>query len=219
MKKVSALIVTFILFFTLLQGCKKNELKYSCNPVAHQYALVNLSGNQTISRDSLVKLEKDFQFAVWHSMSSDNKKRIFDEKINKVLEEESLMPKERDYLLTIKNYYEEDMYENPDSNYFNSLERYAIDTLGWTVNQITVYVGMWATLEEINRELEPGYLPNRTTNPDCHCKYDIACSWAYGGCVDTKTCQMAIGCGLLGTSKCSGLCDEYNKGLVPIDHQ
>lgn len=43
--------------------------------------------------------------------------------------------------------------------------------------------------------------------------------WAYGGCVDTKSCQINRGCGLLGTSDCKGLCDEYNKGLVPKDHQ
>lgn len=108
------------------------------------------------------------------------------------------------------------MYVSPDTTLFNSWERFFIDSLGWTMNCITAYVGMWATLEEINRELEPGNLPNGA--PDCHCKYDIACSWAYGGCTDTHPCNEAPGCGLLGTSKCKELCDEYNKGLVPKDH-
>ena len=219
MKKVKILIATKILIFSLLLGCKKNEVKYSCNPKSHHYALVNLSGNQTISRDSLIRLEKDIQFAVWRSMTTENKKRIFDEKIEKVMADEPLTTLESDFLLTIRNYYQVDMYENPDTTLFNSWEQYAIDTLGWTMNRITAYVGMWATLEEINRELEPGQLPNGSTDPDCHCRYDIACSWAYGGCVDTKTCQIKRGCGLLGTSDCKGLCDEYNKGLVPKDHQ
>ena len=112
MKKIIlSVTILAIAFSSTFMACRK-ENEYSCDEKANSYAAQHKETNQSISRDSLVQLERSTQFAVWRSLSSENKKRIFNEKIDLVISTENLSTAEVTHLNSLKNYYVADLYDS-----------------------------------------------------------------------------------------------------------
>jgi hypothetical protein len=207
-------IAAFVIFFS----CRKDEPKFSCDEKAHQYALMHQETNQTISRDSLIKLDRGLQFAVFRSLSAQNKKRIFNEKIDILLVTLDLKEGERTHLLALKNYFDADMYgHNEATPFVKEWELQAKNTLGWTQNMIQGMVGTWATPEELKAmaaRIPVNTVQNKNLSPVCTCNYDVACSSfgdCKGGCLKSWD-----GCGIAGMFTCTGSCPEDRIGpLIP----
>lgn len=109
-------------------GCQKDQ-EFSCDPKANEYAKINATANQSISRDSLVKLPINIQFAVFNSLTNINKLRIFREKLDILKTEISFSAPE---LLAIDQIYNSspNVYNQQDP--FHAWELHVRNNLGWT---------------------------------------------------------------------------------------
>lgn len=205
MKKIIlSVTILAIAFSSTFMACRK-ENEYSCDEKANSYAAQHKETNQSISRDSLVQLERSTQFAVWRSLSSENKKRIFNEKIDLVISTENLSTAEVTHLNSLKNYYVADLYDSTEKPFLVTWENYAKNTLGWDNNKLTLLVGIWSTPNELVKAAERG--GNPAPLPKCSCAWDAGCA-GFGDCAVRGGCIGKIGCGLIGTSNCDGTCPE-----------
>ena len=140
MKKAKIMASWLVMIIVLFLSCnKKDQPKYSCDEEAHKYAVMYQATNQSISRDSLVKLERGLQFAVFRSLTPANKKRIYNEKIDLILATTDLTSAEREHLQAAKDYDDLSMYEADDNEPIPFLEEWeatAKTALGWTDNMI-----------------------------------------------------------------------------------
>lgn len=211
MKRLTLLLILMVaagvtFYFT---SCKKDP-KYSCDEKAHKYAAMHLDASQSIKRDSLVKLERGLQFAVFRSLSPENKKRIFNEKIDILLSTLDLKESERTHLLALKNYFEPNIYgNNEETPFLQQWELKAKNTLGWTDNMIQGMVGTWATPQEL--VTMAGFHNMESAVGACTCSYNAGCAWfgdCKGGCIETWD-----GCGITGWSKCTGDCPNDRTGI------
>lgn len=206
-------------FFLLATGatfyfvsCKKEKV-YSCNDALNDYAKVNLESYQTISRARLAEMGIDTQFAIFNSLSSNNKVRIFKEKIQALLDMDTIPEDDKIHLKKISDYITGKIYDTDiekDAFIINWTD-YAYNTLQWDDTQIGIYVFTWLLPSEIfgkggNIFLQPA--PNEGAggggnNLPCKCNYDWICgAW---DCVKGN-CQIVGGCGLFGWSDCKGDC-------------
>lgn len=148
---VNMLLVIFFLF----TACNKDSSRiYSCDPRAQEYALINLEVNQDISRDSLANLPFEFQTAVFRSLTSENKLRIFREKIDLVLRDvHELNDSEIDALLDLRNNAPEEIYgkfdEDSQHPFLEAWENSIRNELGWNDTAISIYVASWNTPMEL----------------------------------------------------------------------
>jgi len=153
----------------------------------------------------LVKLDRGLQFAVFRSLSPQNKKRIYNEKIDLLLRTLSLSEDEQAHLKVLRDYFEEDMYEyGTEPPFLVAWMAKARNTLHWTDNMIQGMAGTWATPEELVATAGISVLSKK--GDDCTCKYDIGCAAfgdCRGGCKETQG-----GCGIASTANCTGNCPE-----------
>lgn len=199
-------IVAIVGTMTIFSACTKKEPKYSCDEKAHQYAKTHIAANQFITRDSLVKLERGLQFAVFRSLTPENKKRIYNEKIDLLLKTLSLSESEKRHLQSLKDYFETDMYDyGTEPPFLVTWKAKANNTLGWTDNMIQGMVGTWATPEELITMAGIGVLTKKGN--DCTCNYDISCA-GLGDCRGPDCSKTQGGCGITGTANCEGNCPE-----------
>ena len=209
-RKLRLVAITTLLFGILaftIGSCKK-EMKYSCDPKAENYAIENMEANQSISRDSLVKLPRIFQFAVFNSLSSANKKRIFNEKIDILLAADSFDIEEKAALLNAKNYSNLEFYNSPDTltdTFLINWQQHAVTVFGWSQDKIQRVLGTWMTGPEI--ELAAAIYDMADKAFSCSCLYDAGCA-GFGDCNRSVSCEKVLGCGLFGSSYCYGTCPE-----------
>lgn len=196
-------------------SCKKEKV-YSCNDKLNDYATINMKSNQTISRAQLVTMGIDTQFAIFNSLSSNNKVRIFKEKIQLLLGMDTVPNDDKIHLKKIQDYITGQIYEenNIESDaFFQNWESYAYNSLKWEDIKMKVYVYTWFTPDELfGRRGSPFTLSPAETDGGgggagdmlpCVCRYDFVCgSWnCADGCTKTDS-----GCGIIGTSRCTGTC-------------
>lgn len=197
-----------IIGLAVLYSCTKDKgSRLSCDEKAHKYAVIHQATNQSIGRDSLVKLERGLQFAVFRSLTPQNKKRIYNEKIDLLLATLTLNDNERTHLIALKNFNDLSMYESDDEEtpFLTQWELTAKNTLGWTDNMIQGMVGTWATPQELIAMA--GQYDKKEKDEDCTCNYDISCA-AIGDCKGGTCDKTQGGCGLVGKMPCTGNCPE-----------
>ncbi len=99
MKRLSVLTIVIALAVVIfyIPSCKKNEV-YSCDEGINNYATLNLVVNQSISRDELAQLGLDTQFAVFNSLSAENKLRVYKEKFNYLLQDQGIPDTEKEHI-------------------------------------------------------------------------------------------------------------------------
>jgi hypothetical protein len=171
-----------------------------------------MSGNQGISRDSLAKMGLDTQIAVFRSLSPTNKLRIFKEKIDLLLNDQSISETDKDHLTLLKNYVTEAVYDdsadvNPDSVLVNwQLDAYNV--LAWDSLKMYTYVETWLTEPEIRGfyNLEHTYVKN-----DCVCNSRFACNLGFSSCNEGGCATTNDGCGIVGSNPCKGTCAHFTE--------
>lgn len=171
-----------------------------------------MSGNQGISRDSLAKMGLDTQIAVFRSLSPTNKLRIFKEKIDLLLNDQSISETDKDHLTLLKNYVTEAVYDdsadvNPDSVLVNwQLDVYNV--LAWDSLKMYTYVETWLTEPEIRvfYNLEHTYVKN-----DCVYNSRFACNLGFSSCNEGGCDTTNDGCGIVGSNPCKGTCAHFTE--------
>lgn len=191
-------------------SCEK-EKAYSCNEEANQYALINLNTNQNISRDSLAKLPYEYQFAVFESLTPENKHRIFKEKVDYVIKHNTLNAKEIAALEELKALNPVIVYNHPEEEpvaVIAQWEQKVKINLGWTDQIIFEHVGTWLTTAEMQTMAASYDMSN--AKGACNCTSMWACIWSGSGCNHNNGCKKTqSGCGIIGNSKCDGTCGNW----------
>ena len=204
MKKLSILITSFFLLFLLFACNKSKENLYSCNDLTEEYVQISLTGNQSISRDSLALLPVDTQFAIFRTLTSGNKYRIFQEKIIKLIDEETLTVDEVAHLQSLHDYENFDIYTTSSDSSADSFlvawEDFARNDLNWDDQKVFIFVETWLSPNEFD-----GFAG--TAQNDCNCLYSLGCP-GWGHCTYGTNCNIPPkgGCGIMGTSNCKGRC-------------
>lgn len=193
-----------------LTSCKKEPV-YSCKEDVNNYVMKTMSYNQSISRDSLAKLGLDTQIAVFRSLLPVNKLRIFKEKVDLLMTDDSLSTDDKNHLKALKNYATEAIYddaadESPDP-YLVSWQGTAYNTLGWDSLKMYYLVETWLTLKELRGyyNLEIYYSTN-----SCVCNSRFACNLGFSDCNEGNCSVTKDGCGLFGGNPCKGTCAYFN---------
>jgi hypothetical protein len=214
MKKLFLITVVFSLLASFLYvSCKKSEKVYSCNEEINEYAVKTMSSHQNISRNDLVKFGIDTQFAVFNSLSPENRIRIFKEKIEALIIDDSISNADKNHLKLLNNYLSSitDFQDfNPDVDSFvSNWKSYASNNLSWTGLEFYVYVETWLLKDElitmgakINLEVYAG-------GGACKCTSRFACSFGMSSCASGGCARTDTGCGMLGNSPCTGTCSYW----------
>ena len=186
-------------------------MQFSCNEKANQYALTNIATNQSISRDSLAKLPYEYQFAVFESLSAQNKHRIFKEKIDHVLSLKNLDNREVAALERLKALDPNEIYnldQEEPADILWEWEQYVRKELAWSDQTIFEKVGTWLTTEEM-QVMASVYSPSEAAGT-CTCQSDWSCIWSGSSCNYNAGCNVTqSGCGILGGAKCKGNCGSW----------
>ncbi len=220
MKSIKISLSVILLFctvtLTIVSCSKDSEVRYSCNNENNDKAMTMLAINQSISRaDLVVEPDLDYQFAIFRSLTSDNKVRIFQEKIAEEIATSLLLNDgEKALLQDLIDLLEPSFYED-GSDEFESVQGVVdvintlISTHGWDEYKIYAFTNTWlleSELKDITVANQGGDL-----TPDCICRYDVSCpSFSqgsfFGDCKAALTCKTSGGCGVFGTSSCLGRC-------------
>lgn len=216
-KIILAAIIACLGFTTVLISCQKEEKKYSCNEEANQYASINLNVNQSISRENLAKLDYEYQFAVFESLTPENKHRIFKEKVDYILSHKSFNSQETAALNQLKELTPSIIYGNggEPAEVIKQWKQDAKINLGWSDQYIFENVGTWLTAEEL--QIMAGVYTSSNAKGSCTCQSDWACLWSGSGCNYKAGCNVTeTGCGILGGAKCKGNCGNAPLSDGPI---
>lgn len=206
--------LTLLLILTVAAGitfyftsCTKDKV-YSCDKNLNQYAIQFQDANQSISRENLAKLGIDTQFAIFNSLTSENKTRIFTEKIETLLADESINQADKEHLLKAKNYISPKLYEQDDKiedPFLKSWQATAFKTLQWDSLKMFLYVETWLTKREYTLIAKAPYTEGGSAS--CVCNSRFACSFGFSDCVTGGCNQTNDGCGILGKNPCEGTCN------------
>jgi hypothetical protein len=194
-----------------LAACSKHKGEvYSCDPVINRWATQAREVNQSISRDSLATFGLDSQKAIFRSLTSDNKYRIYREKLALILADNSLSQTEKAYVQSGYDFFKPEYYDHPEDStvvdsFYVSWANRGVATFGWSRKQVFFFAETWVTEPEFEGMIG---IPSTSAKNDCTCLSDWYCgSWAGHSC-DKGDCDVTRGgCGWLGGSDCKGKCD------------
>jgi len=188
-------------------SCKKDHT-YSCDEKLNEYAIVNMATTQTISRNELAKLGIDTQFAIFNSLSSNNKARIFKEKFQQLMADSTVNTTDKNHIESLHNYISGILYEREEGtedSFAVAWQAYAYNTLAWDSVKMFTYAETWLmqgeaphTLDRVDGE---GAIDNA-----CSCSKNIACGLFSGTCKSDGCNKTRSGCGLIGYDPCTGRC-------------
>lgn len=227
---ISCLLALTAVAFSCSQQ-KDDEIAYSCNPEINQWAIDNAEELQKMTRKEFLELENlDYQFAALGVFSAEQKISIWKGKIDQVLSLNVWNDLEKNHIESLytiidnnKSWFKDNRLKTKSAleSQENDILKteylwceYAAETLHWT-NEFTYKLISDPTDAVIaNGKILPNTRYNTTINPDikkkdCNCT-ELGADWGrscYGPSCDTfKTCNTVHRCGLLGSSRCTGLC-------------
>ena len=206
-------MILFAFAVNIISCKKKSEDIYSCNSVINEKVKKSRTENQNITRAELASKGLDEQFAIFRSLTSENKLRIYKEKIDLLLSTNNYSSIELQYLNSVRNSTSSSVYdldvdarEELNTYHYN----YQKNTLGWSELDIVSSLETWLTENELiilQKQLPNGGGGTPPT-PDCHCRKDIWCDFSgtTGYDCDWGGCKVTSGCGWLSGSDCKGRC-------------
>ncbi|MFT4062002.1 MAG: bacteriocin fulvocin C-related protein [Edaphocola sp.] len=196
---------------SFLHSCKKDPV-FSCDEQLNDYAVSTMSEHQAISRDSLAKLGIDTQFAIFNSLSSFNKARIFHEKIDLLISIDSIATDDKVHLSSLNDYLTPAIYNDETLDSFCvNWKSVAFNNLSWDSLKMFTYVETWLSPVEIERYTLSVVLPEGGggSGQACKCNSRFACNLGLTSCVTGGCTQTTTGCGFLGDNPCGGICDYW----------
>ncbi len=225
----------FLMFaiFSNLTSCKKaDDQLYSCNKEVNSWVVANKSEVVNLSREQLVTLPLAYQKAIFIAMPKERKCELYKEKLDLLLnskEFDTNYKRKIEELLSFltPNIYDHKSNEKP-ANYVSEyldqweneiLTNYELDTTLYSINfctfmtkkELDYYVNNYKNIDY--SWLKGGdklLIPNLAAGGTCTCRYDIYCSlFLTVDCEEgLNHCTISWNCGLLGDSKCTGMCDS-----------
>lgn len=209
---------TFQLLFAVLlalsfASCQKERPVYACDPPLNDWAVQHRESNQNITRGELASiLSVDTQMAVYHSLSSANKYNIWKSKMEIVKRDSSLSNSEKQHIQNAIDYIQPDSWEDDQSlatleAWAGNWGQYAAEHLGWDSTKLFLIAETWLMEPEM-QQIKDHYASRPPNNPEvsaCNCRYTISCFWSVESCNRGK-CTRQGGCGLFGSSTCTGTC-------------
>jgi len=198
-----------------------SKLEYSCSPTTNEWVLQNKEQYANVPRAQLATFDPDKQLGLFRSFVPEQKVRIYQEKYNYLMGLDSLSIPEKAHLTKLYRIVSPDIYASDAAKqkfneFADAWAEEAKQLLGWTEKEIFLYTHTWLTLEEVNdrigqRVARYEYNDNtgdETDIKDCTCHYSISCIFSISGLTcKTGGCYKVDGCGISGTSNCTGLCD------------
>jgi hypothetical protein len=213
------LFIGMILVSLFLTNCTKN-LEFSCDPLVNQWVVDNNLKYANISRPEFSQFSFEQQIGLYRSFKGKQKIKLWNEKLNYLLTTQNLSEDEKAYLLKLFSFVKPFHFDDPKGKiefkkFASEWEKDVRSKLGWGDKKVFLYTNILLTIEEFEtglkkRELEKAKSvsnlksPASVKPPDCGCYYSISCGYAQV-CVD-GSCNKTDGCGILGTSNCTGLC-------------
>lgn len=221
--KRQCLFVACTLLLLTATSCQ-DEVLYSCNPEIDKWTKSNLSYIQNMTYADFLSFNNDIniQKSIYVAMSSEQKTELWKRKIEDVLklswnEEERLHIESLLTLIEKKPYlFDSTLHENYEDEIdlfsYHWID-YAKEKLGW---EFEIYaIGMTlnpVVIEDGQIIVDESYADNskslktRSEIYACNCKYGVGCSIGYS-CIE-HSCQLVLGCGLMGLSDCTGMCGK-----------
>ena len=219
MKKILPLFLVL-----LLASCQKDEPKLSCTKEIDDWAKETVETMNQFDRGEIVSLPLSRQRAIYRGLSADAKCALWQAKLSLVREDKSLSTIEVAKLEDLYRHLSPNLYQ--DENIRESFIVYAekwrdrmIKDHGWNDDKIFFYVCTWMShtefqesvlLDKISEEImsKGPIIPGTDQKKDCNCHYSYYCvSSGLGSTCDSGyPCNLAPGCGILGTSSCDGFC-------------
>ena len=223
--------IAIVLSIALLDSCKKTELYYSCNREIDHWVRENINNISKITREDFLAYRNDVdrQKAIYAALSPEQKTHLWKAKIEDVLSL-SWSEKERMHIASLLTIIDttpfffdpslQDKYENEIDIISYKWVSFAQEELKWQneIYAIAMTLNPISRLDEqlIVDESHLDTIKSTKTRSEvlacsCHTTSGItngACTSGYK-CV-TGNCEEVRNCGVLGASKCIGICTESN---------
>lgn len=209
MNKKILTLMAIICFFVASCSKKEKDVQYSCDPVINEWATANRTFNQEISRDSLAGYGLDSQVAIFRSLTSENKFRIFQEKLILLLADSSFTPAEKTHIQQGYAFMQVSYYDSPSDSsviksFYSNWANVGVANFGWTPEKIFFIAETWVTKPELTTLVGTDPAP---VNSDCSCRSDWYCGNWSGQTCDWGSCDVTTaGCGWFGSLNCRGKC-------------
>lgn len=226
-----------ILSIMLLMSCTKQEKIYSCDSELNEWVAKHSDDFHGITRTQLATLPPSIQKVIYRTLTGSEKYNLWMEKLN-IVKNNTLYSDLSSEItdLTEKidiDWYESDLQESLNTNdsvFLNNWEDQVlnsgkIDSTDYIINFCTLMTANEIDLllnysESLDHSWIVGLdLPSITSSlkaapQDCSCRYDIYCNIFLAEECEEGGCTQVYDCGLVGSSKCKGLCPEE---IAPID--
>jgi len=221
-----------MLTLIVITSCVKEEKQiYSCNELINDFVVANKSTLAEISREQIATLPVAYQRAILNSLTKEKRASLWVEKLNLVLSSEAISDDYRNKIAQLRDFIHPDIYnrgvdEKPEEYVTSFINSWEQDVLGEMESDTAVFSINFCTLMTFD-EFE--YFLNNAESIDyswldgaedivllpqgsgtCTCRYDFYCSVFMNiECEDGKNgCTPSYECGVLGSSKCDGMCGE-----------
>lgn len=231
------LLATFMLLTTgiiIMNSCKKDTI-YSCDPKLNSWAKANRDSFHDITRKQLALLPMSIQNAIYNTLTPEEKRNLWVEKLNIVMEEwpESISIRVDILTTNLELFNPKTQWKltDEDEQFIRSWENEMLSGNMDSTDYVVCFY-MLATNEELDMLTDnpdkidyswfdfPEYFHlgqkeapggSHGTN-DCNCSNSILCYfYRLGKCVDdlNKCSHTTTGCGMFKLYPCTGQCENW----------
>ncbi len=213
LKIKTILYCVILLNIFILLSCQKEQEVFSCDPDTQQWVVDNKNNYTNISRGQFALVPYKMQIPLYRSFSPVHKWNLWNEKIDILMSSDNFTITEKVHIGKLKNFIQPSHFgfsknkKKEFDEFANLWEMHARDNFHWDDRELFVYFHTLLIEEELYEAIRNiGDLG--TDKVDCECLYDIYCYFEYKLCDKSIGClRTDSGCGLLGNSRCNGICD------------
>ena len=219
MKRIKLFALCTVLIFVACE--QESESVYSCNKNVNEWAKLNITEIQQMSRQNWIELHDTLKLAAYRAFTPEQKHQFWKEKFQEVKsldwsqEEIAHISKAENYLDEHSDFFSHELTDDEIDNletFFYSWQKEGIEKFGWT-NQTAISIagtGLPISEEEKNNNIPPSK-SNSNKSEDCHCNIKILsdfCNTAgfLGECISYNCEESTWGCGWIWFEDCNGIC-------------
>lgn len=201
-----------------LISCQKT---LSCDPVIDAWAKENLEYYSNAGRNEIVALSMSRQMAIYRGLTSEKKVELWKAKKHLVHQSGILSEAEYNDYSRLFDYMKPYHYDSAKGmqelrNYAGEWKALMQDKYSWDEEKLFVFSHIWMTRQEFLQAIlcdsvitKGNGAPGTHGDGTCDCSYSIYCQTSGLGrvCSDKDKCKQGDGgCGIVGSSNCTGIC-------------
>lgn len=218
--KFSSVLFAVFAIIVAFSSCKKDSgTPYSCDATTNKWVIQNQARFASYTREDLAKEHNIQQMnAIYGSLTAEQKMAIWKDKLTLVINTYGLSEAENAHIQKAIDYFKQDFWtSNETLDQFNPwAEEWAQEArteLGWDDAKLFNIAEVWLTTNEmatIRNEYaaKPNAPDGDGGTPDCDCRYSGGCWWLVQSCDTKVNCAATYHCGLFGSSRCKGQCQD-----------